>query len=229
MGDGNDGAGEGVQILFQPLDGLGVEVVGGLVQKQDVGRLQKQPAQGHAAPLAARDLGHGHVPWRAAQGVHGHVEARIQIPEILGVHFLLHLGLALDEGVHGIVVHGFGKLGVDVLELLDNGLELGNAVLDHLAHGARLAGQRLLLQVAYGVARGEHGLAVELLVDAGKDLQQAGLACAVEAQNADLGAVEVGKGDVLQHFLLTVAFGNADHGVDNLVRFVAQSCLAMGG
>ena len=44
------------------------------------------------------------------------------------------------------------------------------------------------------------GLAVKGFVHTGQDLQQARLARAVEAQNADLGPVEVRKGDVLQHF-----------------------------
>ena len=60
VGNGHHGAGEAVQKLLQPLDGLCVQVVGGLVEQQHVGLGQQQPAQRDAALLAARqraDLG----------------------------------------------------------------------------------------------------------------------------------------------------------------------------
>jgi hypothetical protein len=50
---GDDGALVFLQVVLQPRHGLGVEVVGGLVEQQDVGLLQQQPAERHAAPLAA--------------------------------------------------------------------------------------------------------------------------------------------------------------------------------
>ena len=53
MGDRQHGALELVQILLQPLGGLQVQVVGGLVQQQDVGVLQDQPAQIHPGLLPA--------------------------------------------------------------------------------------------------------------------------------------------------------------------------------
>ena len=49
---GDDGAGILLQVLFQPVYGLCVEVVGGLVEQQYVGLLQQQPAEGHAAAFA---------------------------------------------------------------------------------------------------------------------------------------------------------------------------------
>ena len=47
-------AGVRAQELFQPQHRLGVQVVRGLVEQQQVGRFQKQPAQRHAPALAAR-------------------------------------------------------------------------------------------------------------------------------------------------------------------------------
>jgi hypothetical protein len=41
-----------------------------------------------------------------------------------------------------------------------------------------------------------------VVVDAGHDAQQGALAGAVQAQDADLGAVEVGQGDVAQDLLV---------------------------
>jgi hypothetical protein len=42
-------------------------------------------------------------------------------------------------------------------------------------------------------------------------------------KDADLGAVEVGEGDVLEDGLLVVELAHPDHGVDDLVRFVGCS------
>jgi hypothetical protein len=40
-------------MLFQPLDALGVEMVGRLVEQQDRGLLDEQPREGDAALLTA--------------------------------------------------------------------------------------------------------------------------------------------------------------------------------
>ena len=42
---------------------------------------------------------------------------------------------------------------------------------------------------------------------------------AVQAQHADLRAVEIGQVDVLQDRLLVMELPHADHGIDDLVRF----------
>ena len=53
VGDEDDVAGIVDQMLFEPLDALGVEVVGRLVEQQDAGLLEQQPRQRDAALLAA--------------------------------------------------------------------------------------------------------------------------------------------------------------------------------
>ena len=225
VGHGDDRAREGGQIALQPGHGLGVQVVGGFVQEQNVGILEQQAAKGHAAAFAAGNLLHRHVARRAAQGVHGHFQAGFQIPDALGVHLLLHFGLPGDEGVHLLRLHGLGEFGVDFLKLPGDGRKVADALLHHFAHSARFTGQGLLLQITDGIAGGQHGFAVKGLVHTGQNFQQAGLARAVEAQHADLGPVKIGKRNVFQHFLLAVALGHADHGINNLVRFVAHRLL----
>ena len=111
----------------------------------------------------------------------------------------------------------FGKLVGDGIELGQEVNGLLDPLLDHFAHGLAAVDQRLLLEETDGVPLGEDGLAVELLVDAGHDPEQGRLARAVEAQNADLGAVEVGEGDVLDDRLLVVVLADADHRVDDLL------------
>ncbi len=53
MGDRDDRAGIILQMMFEPGHRFGVEMVGRLVEQQNVGLLQQQAAQGHTAALAA--------------------------------------------------------------------------------------------------------------------------------------------------------------------------------
>ena len=62
VGDGQDGALEPFQILLQPLGGPQVQVVGGLVQKEDVGVLQDEPGQVDPGLLPAGQLVEGPLP-----------------------------------------------------------------------------------------------------------------------------------------------------------------------
>ncbi len=54
VGHQDHAAGEGFQVVLQPGHGLGVQVVGGLVQQQHVGLGQQQAGQGDAALFTAR-------------------------------------------------------------------------------------------------------------------------------------------------------------------------------
>ena len=56
---------------FEPGDGLGIEVVGRLVEQQQFGLLEQQLAERDAAALTARELVDRPIVGRAAQGVHG--------------------------------------------------------------------------------------------------------------------------------------------------------------
>ena len=56
MGDGQHAAGVLRQVPLEPLHGLGVEVVGRLVEQQQVGLLEQQLAQRDPPALAAGEL-----------------------------------------------------------------------------------------------------------------------------------------------------------------------------
>ncbi len=60
---------------------------------------------------------------------------------------------------------------------------------------------RFLLQQAARIALGQHRLAEVLFVDAGHDLEQRALACAVQTQHADLGPVIEAQRNIAQHLL----------------------------
>ncbi len=79
VGDGDDGAREALQELLEPVDALGVEVVGGLVEQQHVGLGQQHAAQRDAALLAARELADHRIPRRQAQRVGGDLELQVGV------------------------------------------------------------------------------------------------------------------------------------------------------
>jgi hypothetical protein len=65
MGYGEDRAGVALQMSFQPLHRFGVEVVGRLVQQQEIRLRNQQLAQRDSTPLTAGQHVHGRVGWRA--------------------------------------------------------------------------------------------------------------------------------------------------------------------
>ena len=111
VGDRDDGARVLLEEALEPVDRLGVEVVGRLVEEEQVGVLEEQPAERHATLLAAgqgRDVG---VVGRAAQGVHRDVDVALEVPGVRGVDLVLERGLL---GADGLVVGvGVGPLGHD--------------------------------------------------------------------------------------------------------------------
>ena len=121
-----------MQMPLQPRHGLGVEVVGRLVEEQNIRLAEQQPAQRHPPPLAARKRGDLLVFGWTAQRVHGHIQPTVQIPSPGRVELFGHGGLPLDQGVHGVVVHGFGELGVDVFVLAQQIYGLLHAFFDDL-------------------------------------------------------------------------------------------------
>ena len=175
MGDGDNCAGVLAQVLLKPVDGLGVEVVGGLVEQQYVGLLEEQAAQGHTASFAARKGCHLLVVGRTLEGVHGALKLGVDVPCVGGIKGVLQLGLAGDEGIHlvGVLKHiGVGESLVHLLELgqeVHDGLHTLAHNLDDGFFGVQLG---LLLQVAHSVAGCPHHFAAVVLVDAGYDFEE---------------------------------------------------------
>ena len=209
------GAGVALQEDLQPLHAFRVQVVGGLVQQQHVGLAQQQPAQRDAALLAAGQRADGRVPRRQAQRVGGDLQLQVGVLAAGGGDDRLQLGLLGRQLVEiGI---GLGIGGIDLVEPRLGGEHAADALLHRLAHGLGRVELRLLRQVADVQARHRHGLAFDVLVQPGHDLQQGGLARAVEAEHADLGAGKEGQADVLQDLpLRRHDLADAVHGVDVL-------------
>ena len=99
MGDGEDGARVLREVLLEPQHALGVEVVGGLVEQEQVGLLEQQLAQRDAAPLTTGEVGDGGVGRRAAQGVHRLLELGVEVPGVGVVDLLLQRAHLVQERV----------------------------------------------------------------------------------------------------------------------------------
>ena len=199
VGHRHDGAGKVLQELLEPVHAFGIEVVGRLVEQQHVGLGQQQPAQRHAALLAAGQVGDLRVPRRQAQRIGGDLELMLDVAAAGGEDGLV-LGLLGGELVEVGVRLGVG--GVDLVELLLGFEHLAEALLDRLAHGLLGIELRLLRQEADAHVGHRHGFAFDVLVHAGHDLEQAGLARAVQAEHADLGAGEERQRNVLEDLTL---------------------------
>lgn len=120
MGDGNDRPGILLEMLFEPVDRLGIEVVGRLVEQQNVGRCQEQAAEGNPAAFTSGEIFDELVFGRTAQGVHGAFELVVDVPGITGVDSVLEVGLAGHKGIHlvGVVKNlGIAKLHVHLFIL----------------------------------------------------------------------------------------------------------------
>ena len=156
VGDHDHGAGIVAQMMLEPGDAFGVEMVGRLVEQQDVGLGEQQAAKRHAPLLAARQRVNLGVAGRAAQRVHGLLDLRIEVPEVAGVDLVLQLR-HLVGGLVGIV-HGELVVAVELRLLLRHALH------DIAGHVLGRIELRLLRQIADADAVGRPGLAEELLL-----------------------------------------------------------------
>ncbi len=219
MGHQDDAAREVFQVMLQPGDALGVQVVGGFVQQQHVGLGQQQAGQGDAAALAAGELGDIGVIGRAAQGVHGHFDAAVDVPEVAGIQLFLERGHLFHQLV-GIVLAQLGGDGVIVVEDLLF-LAPGDDIAPDIEAVVQLG---LLFQIAHLGAVSGLGLADKFLVHAGHDLQQGRLTRAVDPDHADLGVRIEGQPDVLEHLLAAgKGLGEALHLENVLLRHGASA------
>ena len=201
-----------LEVTLEPTHRESVEVVGGLVEEQDVGLLDEQSAQRDPAALAAREHVDDGVRRRTAQRVHGELEPRVELPGAHGLDLVLDLGLTVEDLGHLVVVHGLGETIGKLVVLGEQGGGLGGAFLDDLEHGLARLERGLLLEHPDGVTGRAHDLSVGGLLGPRHDPEQGRLPRAVQTQDADLGAVEKAQRNVPQHGLLAVGLRDLDHG-----------------
>jgi hypothetical protein len=103
-----------------------------------------------------------------------------------GLDQVLQFRLLLGQGVEIGVRLGVG--GIDGVQALQGGLDMAQGLLDIAAHVLGGVELGFLGQEADLDAGLRPGLALDLGVETGHDAQQGGLARAVDAEHADLGA-----------------------------------------
>ena len=207
-----------MQELLQPQNRLGIEMVGGLVEQQQIRCFEQQLAQCHTAAFATGAHVDRGVRVGTLQSVHGLIELGVEIPTVRRVD----LGLQLAHLFHQSVEVGIriGHLLADLVEARDLVGDRTEGHLDVLAHGLGVVQRRLLLQNAHGKARGEGCLAVGDGVESGHDLQQRGLTHAVGADDADLRARQEAQGHVIEDHAVAIGLASLDHLVNKLSHII---------
>jgi hypothetical protein len=92
-------------------------MIGRFIEQQDIGFLQKQPAQSHPASFATGYYIDRGVSRRTTQGIHCHFQPAFNVPGIEGVKFFLDLTLSSYESVHLFIIKGLGKFFIDFVKL----------------------------------------------------------------------------------------------------------------
>ncbi len=189
VGDEQHGTVETAQGFFEPGDGPDVQVVGRLVEQQQIRLGHQRLGQQHAAAPATGELGQGLVggQLQAAQGAFHHL---LQAPAVAGfelvlnVHELFQICIAVD------VLAQVMKLGEQLADAIQ-------ACRDHIEHRTLVGNRQLLWQLADLQARGAPDLAIVALLLALDQAQHARFAGAVTADDAH----PLATGDLPGHFV----------------------------
>ena len=107
MGHQNNRARIVDKIVLQPGNGFSIQMVGWLIEQQNVRRREQQLAKRNTATLTAREFGYIRIPLWAPQGVHRHFDLAIQIPKVLRINNVLkprHLFRGFVRIVHGKLI-----------------------------------------------------------------------------------------------------------------------------
>jgi len=175
VGDGDDGALVLLQVALQPLDALGIEVVGRLVEEQDVRLLKQQTAEGHTTAFASREVAHGGVAIGTVEGIHGAFQLAVEFPSVVLLDEFGELALTGNQLVE--VGVRFGKLIVDFFVFLKDVDDFLYAFFHHLTDGLIVVELWLLVEHADRIAGREHHFAVIGFLLASDDAQQGGFTC----------------------------------------------------
>ena len=175
-------------------------MVGRFIEQKHVGLRQEQATQRNAALLATGELADIGIPGRQAQRIGGDFELafkRVRIGHRQQTFQALLFGRKLVE-----IGAFLGVCGIHLIETLLRMDDLGNALFDDFTH--RLVGieSRFLFEIAdLGPWIGAR-LTLKIGIRAGHDAQHGRFAGTIHAQQADLGAGEERKRDVLDDLAL---------------------------
>lgn len=214
MGDHDEAAAVGLQVVAQPDDRVGVEVIGRLVEQQGVGVREQDPGQLDTAALTAGERVQGlaeHPVGQVERGGDGGglgLGGVSALGEELGLLALVLLERLLTGGALAV-----GDALLVVAHLADQGVQAAGGQDAVAGEHVEVAGARVLREVADLAGAGDGtcgGLALT-----GQDLGESGLAGAVAADQADAVALGDAEGGALDEDTGTGAqldAGGGDHG-----------------
>ena len=203
VGDGDDRARVLLQEALEPRHRLGVEVVGGLVEQQQVGLLQQQPAERDAAPLAAREGASRRRPGGGQRSASMAISSWRSSSQPLPAS-IWSCSRACSSSSFSISSSSIGsakrslissKRSSSAVVAATPSSTLPSTVFAGSSCGS--CGRKPTVMPSAGA-----GLADEVLVHARHDAQQRALAGAVGAEHADLRAGEEGQPDALEDLAL---------------------------
>ena len=216
MCNGNDGAFVLLQVLLEPVDAFGIEVVGRLIEQQYIRLLQQQTAQRDTSPFTSRKVFDQLVAVWTTQRIHRSFQGCIEFPTVFVVDGFGQLSLTFDQLGHLAVVHRLHEFGVHLLILLEQGDHFGTTLFNHFTDRLVVVQFRLLLQVADGISGREDHFTLKILIQSGDDLHQCRFSGSIQTDNADFGTVKKREVDVIQYFFLVGEdFADPHHREDN--------------
>ena len=181
VGDGEDGALEVEEVVLQPLGGVHIQMVGGLVQQENVRVLQNEPGQIHPGLFSAGKGGEklcAHV--RRDVKTVGHP---VSLPlGLVAAHVFkaLHQPVIFHEGAFVTRGHGLFQL----FHLRPDLVQTPVGGLQHILHGVALGVAGNLRDETQSHSLSDGDVAAVLRDLAHKDAEQRGLAGAVFAEDA---------------------------------------------
>ena len=206
---GNDNIGSGVsgQKALQPLYSLDVQVVGGLVQQQQVGAAQQHLGQLQLGLLPAGKDPHPalQLVLRKAQAQQGAAGPR-PAGEAPRIHKpVVEVGLAQDEPLHVFLPRVGGEKGVQILQFPFHAEQGGKDGHNLLQGGLFQVPADVLFHVAQHRVLAEHHRACVGGILPGEHLKEGGFAASVDPHQAHALPLLHFKGDIPQDDFLSKA------------------------
>ncbi len=203
----------GGEEVLEPPERLEIQVVGGLVEQQQIGPQQQEPRQRRAHAPAARELGERPVHLLRREPEPAQDDLGLGLEPVAAEGLEPVLDLAVGVGQSGVGA-GACHAGRERLELALEAPDLVEARERLRQHGAVLAGGDLLREVADG----DPGVTVDPprvgLLHQGEDAAERGLPGPVRPDQADPLTPPDAPRAVLEQLLTTVALGDpveSDH------------------
>ena len=207
MGNEDDVARIINEMLFEPGDAFGVEVVGRFVEQQDRRLFEQQPGQRDAALFTARQAFDAPVARRTTQRFHRDFELVVERPAVDRVDLFLQLAHFGHQRVEVGVLGRIGHQRADLVEAIEHVGDGADAVHDIFLHRLRRIEFGFLRQIAEGNPLARPRFAGEIGIDARHDFHQRRLAGAVGPDDADLRIRIELQIDAVEHRLLRAGIG----------------------